>query len=228
LVATRTTSILFSVYPMNVVLRNLETYLLEPRQEYIPGWCVRPGTFRVAAPYDRKEPQVSGHRKKQKKEKKSKDDTGSELEKELARWISSQLRALLSRLRARRLVEAMKIDSFYGTYVNTAANEESSLDFVQLQPMLQMLKSGFSCAVELDYDEIYLNGSFQTLDVGDVYETLVVNDHPTPSVINILSGMRPKYLIPPKSAFVMSDLGRIQGLVSVGIAGGLCLKKPSS
>ena len=215
---------------MNVVVRNLETYLLEPRQESMPGWCVRPGTFRVAAPYDRKDPRVSpvsqsGHRKIQKQEKRLKDGAGSEVEKELAHWISSQLRALLSRLRARRLVETMKIDSFYGTYVNTAAHEESSLDFVQLQPMLQMLKSGFSCAVEQDFDEIYLNGSFQTLDVGDVYETLVVNDYPTPSVINILSGKRPKYLIPPKSAFVMSDLGRIHGLVSVGIAGGFCLKQ---
>lgn len=221
-------SCLLVPYPMDIIVNNQDTYILEPNKEPVLGWRVRPGTFRVAVPYDRSSqpprglsdeerlPQ-SGQRKKRKLAQKG-DSLDSGEEEKLAQWISSELQTTLNQPRAIQFIRDMRSDEFYRA--GSLESEDSSLDFVQLQPTLQMMKSGFSdisSKSESDFGELCLCESTQSLDLGDIYETLVVNTRPTATVVNILAENTPKYLVPPRSAFIISDLEKIRGLISIGI-----------
>ncbi|KAG0259000.1 Methyltransferase-like protein 4 [Mortierella polycephala] len=226
----------------------------------MPGWRVRPGTFRVAQPYDRTTstpatldnpsntavsateapltpadslaPTLSRSCKKRKLSRHA-DHATNPAEQELVSWIRSQLQTLLDHTFAQSLVDGMPVDYFYGTCVDAPVSEDFPLDLVKLQPMLRMLRTGFASAAigsvadgdmeQAVFDEILLeetragtNGSQQqVVDMGDIYETLVMNEHPEPSIISFPTEGQPRYLIPPRSGFIMSDLDRIDGLKSI-------------
>ncbi|KAG0006266.1 Methyltransferase-like protein 4 [Entomortierella chlamydospora] len=99
-----------------------------------------------------------------------------------------------------------------------------ALDLVKLQPTLRLIKSGFVSAsdVNLDmkdaiqFDEVQLKSGLQQLDISDIYETLIENNHHYPALITFPTEGEPRYLIPPLSGFVVSDLDRIHGLKSIG------------
>ncbi|KAF9188688.1 Methyltransferase-like protein 4 [Haplosporangium sp. Z 11] len=245
---------------MRTVVRLQDAYLLEPIQEPIPGWRARPGTFRVAQPYDRttSTPAMQGNllntavsateapvtpagpsaptlSRACKKRKLSRhvDYATNPAEQELVSWIRSQFQALLEHTLAQSLVDDMSADYFYGTCVDAPASEDFSPDLVKLQSMLRMLRTGLIPAArgsasggdmeQTIFDEIMLeetragtnNQQRQVMDLSDIYETLVMNEHPEPSIISFLTEGQPQYLIPPRSGFIVSDLDRIDGLKSI-------------
>ncbi|KAI8605710.1 MT-A70-domain-containing protein [Dissophora ornata] len=249
---------------MKNVVRHEDSYLLEPVQEPLLGWCIRPGTFRVAQPYDKsgqskldtlpefaphyaessvdtQEPQQSQcpvvappPHKRQKLSKNAISGT-HDPEQVTVQWMRSELFSLIDCHNFQSLVRNMQGDYFYGTCVDAPPSDAFSLDLVKLQPVLRMLRSGFASATEstsgkarrrggggsaseddtIVFDELQLDSKLQQLDLGDVYEALVVNNNPDPTLISFPTDGRPRYLIPPRSAFVVSDLDRIHGLKSI-------------
>ncbi|KAF9585769.1 Methyltransferase-like protein 4 [Lunasporangiospora selenospora] len=134
-----------------------------------PGWQIRPGTFRVAQPYDKPRATPELHPADQttlgstehtadpddksnqssarpiKKRKVSK--VGNAIahdESDQSLWISTQLSALLALEPARQFFEDAPKDYFFGTCPGTSASEDYALDLVTLQPTFQMLHSGFA------------------------------------------------------------------------------------
>ncbi|KAG0049002.1 Methyltransferase-like protein 4 [Gryganskiella cystojenkinii] len=217
---------------MNIVCSVGDTYLLEPQREPIVGWHHRPGTFRVATPYDRAPPShkdnhgstsddrdtaQSGQRKKPKISNSTTEIpvVAQSPEENLAQWIRSRLIAVLDQPLAKTFVQNMALDYFYGTLVDTPASNELAPDFVNLQSVLQLLRSGFSGAPEPNLKEILLSESHQTLDLDDMYETIVSNNQSEPAVITVHSATRPRFIIPPRSTFIISDLDKIHDLKAI-------------
>ncbi|GJJ76339.1 N(6)-adenine-specific DNA methyltransferase [Entomortierella parvispora] len=208
---------------MDIIVCHQQTYFLVPIQKPMLGWRVRSGTFRVSAPYDRRllppeAEQSASHsrRKKIRKLMQEENTLDSENERKLIQWISLQFQAALNQPGAVKLIHDMGTDMFYGA--GSLESESSHLDFVLLQPTLQLLKSGFSdmsINPVIDFDELHLCQRSQSIDLGDIYETLVVNTQPAAVVINVIAENKPKYLVPPRSAFIISDLDKIHGLLSI-------------
>ncbi|KAI1315677.1 Methyltransferase-like protein 4 [Mortierella claussenii] len=225
---------------MNCVLRHGDSCLLEPIQQPVQGWSIRPGTFRVAQPYDGSShgyeisstpsggiatltESTSPSRKKQKL---SRQTTGGAAgpDAETVQWIQAEFRALMDQDAAQSLLDRMPDDYFYGTCVDAPPSDTFALDLVKLRPTLRMLKSGFKSTSdssidgeegEVIFDKIELGSGFQLLDLGDVYQTLIINHSSEPTLISFPMEGQPQYLIPPRSGFVASDLDRIHGLKSI-------------
>ncbi|KAF9360475.1 Methyltransferase-like protein 4 [Mortierella sp. AD094] len=169
-------------------------------------------------------PIVPRARKKQKlskskeNEKDAKDSEGILLE-----WIQVAYHDLLVLDKTELFINNMQGNYFYGTCVDAPANDTFALDLVKLQPTLRLIKSGFVSAsdVSLDrkdaiqFDEVQLRSRTQQLDISDIYETLIENNHRSPALITFPTEGEPRYLIPPLSGFVVSDLDRIHGLKSI-------------
>ncbi|KAF9110566.1 Methyltransferase-like protein 4 [Mortierella sp. AM989] len=214
---------------MRVILHHQDSYLLEAIQSPIEGWLVRPGTFRVAQPYDKPSPSLHPAtsndiqslstgmthisppiapraRKKQKISKEAGRETSGS-EGALLQWIQSAYQDLLSQDKTQSLVKSMQCSYFYGTYVDAPANDTFALDLVKLQPTLRLLSSGFVSTSDTSFDkkdsivfdEVQLNPGLQQLDLSDIYETLVVNNHPDPALVAFPTDGKPHYLIPPRS-----------------------------
>ncbi|KAF9968300.1 Methyltransferase-like protein 4 [Mortierella alpina] len=241
----------------NIVLHRGNTYLLEPVQEPFPQWHIRPGTFRVAQPYDQspahspslestpETPSVSNpleatsdiltqqpsptahsltltHRNKRKRLNKTSPADLADTDQDIAQWIQSELKSLLYTDSYQSWVQSMQHDYFYGSYVYAPASEAFAVDFVGLQPMLQMLSAGFTSTSAHEsegneavvFKKTLLEGGQQlcSLDLADMYETLVLNEHTEPCIVSLAAEGLPRYLIPPHSGFIAADLGRIDGL----------------
>lgn len=119
----------------------------------------------------------------------------------------------------------MQGDYFYRTLVDAPACNTCALDLIKLQPTLQMLRSGFVSTSDknistdqedLTFNQIELEKGSQQLDLDDIYKALVMNNRPGPVLITFPTEGQPRYLMPPRSGFVVSDLDRIHGLKSVG------------
>ncbi|KAF9366495.1 Methyltransferase-like protein 4 [Mortierella sp. NVP85] len=235
---------------MRIVARREESLLLEPIQEPVPGWCIRPGTVRVAQPYDdsgarsvatqdinpllsvaapdsiqhSSEHVDSRPRKKQKRSKSTNNDTHDH-DQELVQWVKAELQSIIEQDSFQSWIRDMQGDYFYGTLVGAPASNTFALDLVKLRPTLEMLRSGFfsassgksSASQEQDFtfDQHELESGSQQLDLGDIYEVIVTNNHREPALIIFPTEHRPQYLIPPRSGFLVSDLERIRGLTSV-------------
>ncbi|KAG0033221.1 Methyltransferase-like protein 4 [Podila clonocystis] len=122
----------------------------------------------------------------------------------------------------------MAHDYFYGTCADAPACEDVALDLVKLQPMLKMLHSGFhgtSSSTDVDendepFEMLQLSPPSEqekslSLDLGDMYETLVTNNSSGPIVVSMVSGGSPLYLIPPRSGFIVSDFSQIHRLKGI-------------
>ncbi|CAO3572493.1 unnamed protein product [Mortierella alpina] len=244
----------------NIVLHLGNTYLLEPVQEPFPQWHIRPGTFRVAQPYDQSaansasvestpetpsvafpleatsniltqqpspatHPLTLTHRSKRKRLNGTSPADSVDTDQDIVQWIQSELKSLLCEEGYQSWVQSMQHDYFYGSYVYAPASEIFSVDFVGLQPMLQMLSAGFTTTSTRDmegneavvFNETLLEGGQQrcSLDLADIYETLVLNEHAEPYIVSLAAEGLPQYLIPPNSGFIASDLGRIGGLKDI-------------
>ncbi|KAG9060802.1 hypothetical protein KI688_008830 [Linnemannia hyalina] len=210
-----------------------EAVLLEPVKEPITGWNIRPGTFRVAQPYDKvpvateTSAQLVALGRPPKKQKLSTPESNND--DELTQWLQSALQLILENDSTKTYISSMERDYFYGTYVGAPANEEFILDLVKAQPTLQLLRHGFQSTsanrrrnqadddASVEFDEIQLDpdDQQQQLEMTDVYETLVANKHPRPAFIHFPTEGQPRYLVPPLSAFVASDFSSIQGLKAI-------------
>lgn len=228
---------------MELAARRNDTWLLVPQRTPVPGWCVRPGTFRVAHPYDRTLDESTEANERHEHEssnrvlKKRKvgaqalleGNEANKTEQDIVAWIKSEWQGLLDLKDVTLLFQSLAVDYFYGTSVHAPADEGVALDFVQLQPMLKMLTSGFhntsaSADVGEDYEPfgmLQLSPSCEqdkplTLDLGDIYETLVTNNSSDAMVVSMASDGSPLYLIPPHSSFVISDFSQIHRLKDIG------------
>lgn len=220
-----------------------DTWLLVPQRTPVPGWCVRPGTFRVAHPYDRTLHASTGANERQEHKSSNRalkkrrvgaqalpeGNDANKAEQGIVAWIKSEWLGLLDQEGVTLLFQSMAPDYFYGTCVYAPADEGVALDFVQLQPMLKMLTSGFhntsaSAEVGEDYEPfgmLQLSPSCEqdkllALDLGDIYETLVTNNSSDAMVVSMASDGSPLYLIPPRSGFVISDFSQIHRLKDIG------------
>ncbi|KAG0271624.1 Methyltransferase-like protein 4 [Linnemannia exigua] len=220
-----------------VITTTKDAIFIAPVREPVAGWSVRPGTFRVAKPYDK--PTISGtqlaatgestatpaeaarpHKKQKLLPQKSNND------EEITQWIQSALQSLLGKDSTRTHILSIQQDEFYGTYVDAPASEELTLDLVKAQPTLQLLRHGFQSTsskrrqdqadddTPVEFDEIELDADYQQqqLEMTDVYETFVANKSSRPAFVTFPTEGQPRYLIPPHSAFVASDFGSIHGL----------------
>ncbi|KAF9935006.1 hypothetical protein BGZ67_003597 [Mortierella alpina] len=246
----------------NIVLQLGDTYLLEPVQEPFPQWHIRPGTFRVAQPYDQspapptaplkaapETPSVSSplestsdtltqqssptthpltiHRSKRKRLNKPSPVDLVDIDQDIVQWIQSELKSLPCVESYQSWVHSMQQGYFYGSYVYAPASEEYAVDLVGLQPMLQMLSAGFTSTSAYGsegkegvvFKETHLEAGSQlcSLDLADIYETLIANEHAEPCIVSLAAEGLPRYLIPPYSGFIASDLSRIDGLKDIGI-----------
>ncbi|KAF9934518.1 Methyltransferase-like protein 4 [Linnemannia zychae] len=214
---------------------------IAPVKEPIIGWSIRPGTFRVAQPYDKptllskalkeiKPPstaviaQPEGQDPPRKKQKLSSQEINSD--SELNQWIQTTFQSLLEDSNSIAHIASMQKDGFYGTIVNAPVNEEYTLDLIKAQPMIHLLRHGFQSAsthrqwdkvednATVEFDEIQLDpDSYEhQLEIIDVYETLVVNKGLQPAFITFSTEQSPHYIMPSSSAFVASDFNSIQGL----------------
>ncbi|KAF9960278.1 Methyltransferase-like protein 4 [Modicella reniformis] len=152
---------------MRSVIRRRESCLLEPIQEPVPGWHVRPGTVRVAQPYDSNTSSTSTQDcqpgtatvidvqhslqltdpRQNKRQKRSKTDTFNthdHVQEDLVQWIKIEFRSLIEQDVSQAWIQAMQNDYFYGTLVDAPASNTFALDLVKLQPTLEMLRSGFT------------------------------------------------------------------------------------
>ncbi|KAF8975645.1 hypothetical protein BGZ46_008952 [Entomortierella lignicola] len=163
-------------------------------------------------------------RKRQKLSKKESEINSKNSENVLLEWIQSTFLDLLSQERTQSFIKSMQGDYFYGTCVDAPADDTFALDLVKLQPTLRLLKSGFASASSYNNDEnisilfgkVQLKPELQQLELSDIYENLVVNDHSRPALTTFPMEGKPYYLIPPRSGFVVSDLDRIHGLKDIG------------
>ncbi|KAF9385490.1 hypothetical protein CPB97_004758 [Podila verticillata] len=219
-----------------------DTWLLVPQRTPVPSWCVRPGTFRVAHPYDRTLHASTGANERQEHKSSNRalkkrrvgaqalpeGNDANKAEQGIVAWIKSEWLGLLDQEGVTLLFQSMAPDYFYGTCVYAPADEGVALDFVQLQPMLKMLTSGFhntsaSAEVGEDYEPfgmLQLSPSCEqdkllALDLGDIYETLVTNNSSDAMVVSMASDGSPLYLIPPRSGFVISDFSQIHRLKDI-------------
>ncbi|KAF9206240.1 Methyltransferase-like protein 4 [Haplosporangium sp. Z 27] len=162
-------------------------------------------------------------RKRQKLSKKESEINLKNSENALLEWIRSTFLDLLSQERTQSFIKSMQGDYFYGTCVDAPADDTFALDLVKLQPTLRLLKSGFASAsnyiddenISILFDKVQLKPELQQLELSDIYENLVVNDHSGPALITFPMEGKPYYLIPPRSGFVVSDLDRIHGLKDI-------------
>ncbi|KAF9430503.1 Methyltransferase-like protein 4 [Entomortierella beljakovae] len=242
---------------MRTTLHHNNSYLLEAIQNPIHGWNIRPGTFRVAQPYDRalsgqtltsnvpnvdNDIQVLPTRKNihplpttsraHKKQKLSGRGPFSDANPDgiLLQWIKSEYNELLVQEETQAFINSTLGNYFYGTYVDALVNETFAIDLVKLQPTLRLLKSGFISSSSLCvkneedesiiFDELHLNPGRNQIDLENVFETAVMNDCSSPSVLSFSTEGEPHYLIPPHSGFVVSDLDRIHGLKNIAQKGG--------
>ncbi|KAG0327940.1 Methyltransferase-like protein 4, partial [Podila humilis] len=144
-----------------------------------------------------------------------------------ATWIQSAWLELSAQTGAHLCFQSMTGDDFYGTCVVPQPEERAALDLVELQPMLKMLHAGFHGGNVLTEDDdlasfeiLQLEKSFShdsslSVDLGDLYETFVVNDGQTAVVVSLTSEKSPLYLIPPHSGFIVSDFSQIYRLKSI-------------
>lgn len=216
-----------------------DAVLLGPVKDPIAGWSIRPGTFRVAQPYDNvpvatiettTEPsaQLVELGRPRKKQKRSTPESSND--DELTQWLQSALQLILDNDNTKTYISSMQRDYFYGTCVGSPANEKFTLDLVKAQPTLQLLRHGFQSTstnrqrnqadddTPVEFDEIQLDpdNKQQQLDMTDVYETLVANKESRPAFINFPTEGQPRYLVPSFSAFVASDFSSMQGLKAIG------------
>ncbi|KAG0232684.1 hypothetical protein BGX31_005029 [Mortierella sp. GBA43] len=230
---------------MRTVLQNRESVILEPIQEPTIGWYIRPGTVRVAQPYDsnahnihagdsqdvrtlsdtHSSPETSEPSHKRQKRSKTKAGNSSDLDQELIQWIKTEFLSIIEHDSSRLWIRDMLGDYFYGTFVDAPASNTFALDLIKLQPTLQMLKSGFTPTGNRDalkdqeilsFDRLELENGSQQLDLDDFYEVLVMNGHSEPALVTFATEGRPRYLMPPRSGFVVSDLNAVHGLKGVG------------
>ncbi|KAG0299788.1 Methyltransferase-like protein 4 [Dissophora globulifera] len=245
---------------MTTALQHQDSVLLAPVQEPVRGWSIRPGTFRVARPYDttaiattdtaiesmsslaQSESQQPPHdsedsrlRKRQRISKRA-ANCFQDPENDTVQWIESEFFPLINETVAQTLVREMRNDHFYGTFVHAPASHAFALDFVQLRPTLRLLRSGFQSTFDnvreneprrssrkdrayqqdaIVFPEIHLSTGLQQLDLGDIYESAVVNDNSDPAIISFPSDGCPHYVIPPHSGFSVSDFDKIHGLTSI-------------
>ncbi|KAK5817058.1 MT-A70-domain-containing protein [Linnemannia elongata] len=222
----------------SIITTTDDAAFLGPVKEPITGWSIRPGTFRVAQPYDKvtegtieatTEPSAQsveqGHPRK--KQKLSAPESNND--DELTQWLQSTLQLILEKDSTKTYFSSMQQDYFYGTYVGAPANEEFTMDLVKAQPTLQLLRHGFQSSstnrrrnqaddnMSVEFDEIQLDpdNHQQQLEMTDVYETLVANKDSRPAFINFPTEGQPCYLVPPSSAFIASDFSSIQGLKAI-------------
>lgn len=213
---------------VRTVVRQEDSLLLEPIQEPFVGWRLRPGTVRVAEPYDSNvhssQPTDPLPRKRQKRAR-TNTDNAHDHEQDLVQWIKTEFRSIIERDASQSWIRDIQDDYFYGTLVDAPACNTFALDLVKLHPTLRMLRSGFVSTNDwntstdqegLTFDRIELGKGSQQLDLGDIYEVLVMNSYSEPAVITFPTEGKPRYLMPPRSGFVVSDLIRIHGLKSVG------------
>ncbi|KAF9283219.1 Methyltransferase-like protein 4 [Mortierella alpina] len=239
----------------NIVLHLGNTYILEPVQGPFPQWHIRPGTFRVAQPYDQSpavleipavfnpleveatsdaltqqsspitNPPTITHRSKRKRLNKPSPADSADEDQDIVQWIQSELESLPCVESYQSWVRSMQHDYFYGSYVYAPASEAFAVDLVGLQPMLQMLGAGFTSTSRngsedkeaVVFEKTNLEAGLQhcSLDLPDIYEKLIVNEHADPCIISLAAEGSPQYLIPPNSGFVASDLDRIDGLKDI-------------
>lgn len=216
-----------------------DAVLLGPVKEPITGWSIRPGTFRVAQPYDKvpvatieatTEPSAQSVELGRPRKKQKLSTLESNNDDELTQWLQSALQLILDNDSTKTYISSMQRDYFYGTCVNAPANEEFALDLVKAQPTLQLLRHGFQSTstnrqrnqadddTPIEFDEIQLDPDNQQLEMSDVYETIVANKDSRPAFINFPTEGQPRYLVPPFSAFIASDFSSIQGLKAIGMS----------
>lgn len=223
-----------------------DTWLLVPQKTPVPGWRVRPGTFRVSRPYDRQLDDSTGANESQEHEASKRvfkkrrvgaqppleGNNVNKAEQDIFEWIKSEWQGLLGREDVAPLLQSMAHDYFYGTCADAPACEDVALDLVKLQPMLKMLRSGFhgtNATANVDENDesfgiLQLSPPSEqdkslSLDLGDIYETLVTNNSSDPIVVSMASDGSPLYLIPPLSGFVVSDFSQIHRLKGIGKGG---------
>ncbi|KAF9124141.1 hypothetical protein BGW39_008419 [Mortierella sp. 14UC] len=183
-----------------IIATTEDATFVAPVKEPVAGWSVRPGTFRVAQPYDKPIPIPSNTSstaathpsepgRPHKKQKLS--TQGSDNDEEITQWIQSTLQLLLEKDATRTHINAIQQDEFFGTFVDAPANEEFTLDLVKAQPTLQLLRYGFQSTSSkrrrdqtdndafVPFDEVLLGpgNQQQQLEMTDVYETLKGNHY---------------------------------------------------
>ncbi|KAF9151882.1 hypothetical protein BG015_006101, partial [Linnemannia schmuckeri] len=132
-----------------------EAVLLGPVKELFTGWSIRPGTFRVAQPYDKSvlsstdtasavpEPPPQPVEPSRPHKKRRLSTLESNNDDELTQWIQSTLQLLMQNDSTKTYISSMQQDDFYGTCVDAPAKAEFTLDLVKAQPTLQLLRHGF-------------------------------------------------------------------------------------
>ncbi|KAG0363766.1 Methyltransferase-like protein 4 [Podila minutissima] len=211
-----------------------DTWLLVPQRTPVPGWCVRPGTFRVSRPYDRQLDDSAESSKRVLKKRRVGTQPSLEgndvnkAEQDIVAWIKAEWQELLGQEDVTPQLQSMAHDYFYGTCADAPACEDVALDLVKLQPMLKMLRSGFhgtSASTDINendtpFEMLQLSLPSEqdkslSLDFGNMYETLVTNTSSDPMVVSLTSDGSPLYLIPPRSGFVVSDFSQIHRLKGI-------------
>ncbi|KAF9403486.1 Methyltransferase-like protein 4 [Mortierella sp. AD011] len=164
-----------------------------------------------------------GHKKRKLSKLKENEKDIKDSDSVLLEWIQAAYHDLLVLDKTQSFINNMQGNYFYGSCVDAPASDTFALDLAKLQPTLRLIKSGFVSAsdVNLDikdaiqFDEVQLKSGLQQLDLSDIYETLIENNHHCPALITFPTEGEPRYLIPPLSGFVVSDLDRIHGLKSI-------------
>ncbi|KAF9415509.1 Methyltransferase-like protein 4 [Podila epigama] len=222
---------------MNIAAQSKDAWLLAPQRTPVSGWSVRPGTFRVSVPYDRpiergatssssgQTDNVSQSSRKRRKLT-AQSSSGGEIDSD-TQWVLTAWESIKTLDGVAQYFQAIKQDHFYHNCVYAPPCEDVALDLVELQPMLKMLHSGFHNAntdneSDVDpYGTLKLDVSTTTkaselsLELGDIYETMVCNENDHPVIAAVAVAGEPHYVIPPHSAFIISDFSKIQKLVDI-------------